>query len=215
MIDYVYISFIAIALCIGLICTNRSSHISYKLLNIFLAVTLCNEVLCFILKKQYINTHLNYNIYYYFRFPFLGFIYYKLHPSYKIVPSLVKFFLALTVILFLLSLYLYNGITKLHTIYLLAGGIFVILLSLLHFYILLKNEDAINPFQARFFWVATGLFFYFLGILPFLGILNFLVKKDLIFASHQLIIAKLLSVLLYSLIMIDYLIQWKQMKLKY
>jgi hypothetical protein len=58
------------------------------------------------------------------------------------------------------------------------------------------------------------LFFYFLGVIPFLGIINFLVKTDLILAAHQLIIAKTLSILLYSFIAIDYIIQWKQARLK-
>src|SRR5581483_1698659 len=195
MLDYVYISFIALSLCCGLVCTRRSSHSSYKLLLIFLFVTLFNEAFCYVLKHHKQNTHFYYNLYYYFRFPFLGYIFQRLYSGNKTITIVIKTFYILTIPLFLLCLYLYHGITKLHSIYLVGGGLFIVVLCLLHFYNLLKKDDIHNPFKAPFFWIATGLFFYFLGVIPFLGIINFLVKTDLILAAHQLIIAKTLSIL--------------------
>lgn len=213
MMDYVYISFIAASLLIGLICTTRSSHISYKLLLIFLLVTLTNEITCFILKNNNISTYPLYNIYYYFRFPFLGLIFYKLYPTDKSIPLIVKLFWGLSIILLFVFLHQYGGIKKLHVNYLITGGIFIILLALLYFYVLFKSEEVTNSFRTRFFWISAGFFFFFLGTIPFFSILRPLVKKYPAFASNQLIITKLLSILLYSLIAIDYYIQWKQKKL--
>lgn len=212
MLDFIYIAVIALSLLCGLIFIKRSSHISYKLLLLFLLVTLFNEIFCYFLKKQRTNTHFYYNIYYYFRFPFLGFVFYRLLSSKKIVTIFIRIFWGLTGVLFFVCLYLYNGMNKLHTIYLLSGGLFVLMLCLFNFYFLLKDEDIVNPFKTRFFWISTGLFLYFLGILPFLGVINLLIKQDIIFANHQLIITKSLSIFLYSLIATDYFIQWKQMR---
>ncbi len=215
MLDLVYMSFIAASIVTGLVFLKASSHVSYKLLLVFLIVTLSNEVLCYFLKKALINTHFFYNLYYYFRFPFLGLIFYRLlYPNKFFVWFIVSFFI-LTVVLFFICLRLYGGLYKLHTIYLLSGGIFVIALCLLYLLSLLRSDEVINPLQTPFFWTSTGLLFYFLAVLPFLGVLNFLVKKDIIFASQYLILTKIMSLILYSLIAIDFYIQWKQVKLKY
>lgn len=214
MIDFIYISFIGLSIIVGLIFTRKSSQLSYKLLVGFLIITFCNEVLCYILKQNRINTHLFYNIYYYFRFPFLGLVFYKLLTEQKIIANFIQFFWIISILLFFVCIYLY-GIRKLHTIYLLSGGVFILLLCLSRFLTLLKNEEVTNPLRSPFFWISTGLFFYFLGVLPFLGVINFLVKQDIIFAGNQLVITKILSIFLYSLIALDYFIQWKQAKLEY
>src|SRR4051794_21615749 len=72
MMDIIYMSFIGLSVLCGLIFLKKSSHIAYKLLLIFLIVTLSNEITCFFVKQNHDQTQVYYNIYYYFRFPFIG-----------------------------------------------------------------------------------------------------------------------------------------------
>jgi len=103
----------------------------------------------------------------------------------------------------------------LHSNYQLSGGLFVIILCLIHFYNILKKSKNENPLTTAFFWTAAGLFFYFLGILPFYGIINVLLNKAMIFAGEYLMLIKSLSIFLYTLIGIDFYIQWIHLRSKY
>lgn len=196
----------------GLIFTKKSSHFSYKLLLSFLLVTFLNESICLYIKIKHLgSTYIFYNLYYYFRFPLLGWIFfYLLSNIYQ--KSIVWIFLVITVFFFVYNTFYLYGIHSLHSNYLLAGGIFIISLCTMHFYNILKNSKKKNPLTTPFFWIASGLFFYFLGIQPFFGIINLLLKKDMIFVSEYLVIIKSLSIFLYSLIAIDFYIQWKNSK---
>ena len=212
ILDIIYISIILFSLIIGLIFTKKSSQFSYKLLLIFLTVTFLNESVCFYIKtKQLGSTYIFYNFYYYMRFPILGYMFLLFFEN--------RFHIILVYLFWLLSaglgyynfFYLY-GLNRLHSNYLLAGGIFTIILCLTHFYNILKKSRRENPITAPFFGVAVGLFFFFLGMLPFFGIINLLLKKDIIFVSEYLVLIKALSIFLYSLIGLDFFIQWKQLK---
>lgn len=211
-LDFAYIGFIFFAIICGLIFTKKSSHISYKLLLVFLAVTFMNESICLYIKTNRIgSTYIYYNFYYYFRFPVLGIMFLYLFQS-KIQKIIIYFFWLLSIVLFLLNLFYLYGLHSLHSSYLLSGGIFTIVLCLIHFYNILKNSKKKNPLKTPFFAVAIGLFFFFLGMLPFFGIINLLLKKDIIFVSEYLVLIKALSIFLYSVIALDYFIQWKQLK---
>lgn len=211
-LDFIYLGIIFLTVISGLVFTKKSSHFSYKLLLVFLVVTLLNEVVCFYIKTNRLgSTYVFYNLYYYFRFPILGWMFLYLFQN-KFQKIFVYFFLILSIIFFLLNVFYFHGFNSLHSNYLLAGGIFVIILCLVHFYNILKNSRKENPLTTPFFAVATGLFFYFLGILPFFGIINLLLKKDIIFVSQYLTLVKSLSIFLYTLIGVEFYIQWKRLK---
>ncbi len=208
-LDILYISFILLALVIGLIFTKKSSQFTYKLLLSFLLITFLNESICFLIKTKHLgSTYIFYNIYYYFRFPILGCMFLEIFFNRYQKIFVYLFFVFSIALFFINSFYLY-GFNSLHSNYLLSGGVFVIILSLVHFYNILKNSKKKNPLKTPLFWVATGLFFYFLGILPFYGIINLLLKSDMIFVSEYLTIIKSLSIFLYTLIAIEFYIQWK------
>ena len=212
MLDYIYLSFIAACIICGLVFTKRSSHIAYKLFLFFLIVTFANETVCYYLKiKNTIHTNFLYNIYYYFRFTFLGIIFYSLLYKNRAAIIFIRAFWLLSVFLFFIFYQLYHGIfNQLHTRYLMLGGIFVIINCLLLFYQSVKDERVISPFEFPFFICATALFLYFLGILPFFGVINLLVKKYPSLATSPAIVAKSLSIVFYSLISFDYFLQWKR-----
>ncbi len=212
ILDYVYIIFIFLSLLTGLLLIKRASRISYKLLLLFLLITFLNESICLYIKTNELgSTYIFYNFYYYFRFPVLGamFLYFFKNKFQRIF---IYLFWVFSGILFVLNFFDLYGLHRLHSNYLLSGGIFTITLCLIHFYNILRKSKRQNPLTAPFFAVATGLFFFFLGMLPFFGIINLLLKKDIIFVAEYLVLIKSLSIFLYSVIGIDFFIQWKQLK---
>lgn len=199
-----------------MIFTKKSSHIAYKLFLFFLCVTFFNEVVCYFLKSR-MHTIIFYNIYYYFRFPFLAVVFQTIFSTKnKFINYFIKSFYFISVILFFTCYYLYNGLYKqVHTIYLLIGGVFVIINCLLLFYQSVKDEEIISPFAFPFFICSMALFFYFLVILPFFGIINFLARSETLFSKNPSLVAKIISTIFYSLISIDYYLQWKRMRSQY
>jgi hypothetical protein len=212
LIDFIYISFIGISLIVGLFFLKKTSPLWYLLLLVFLAVTLVNEITCYFFKKEMVNTIANYNIYYYFRFPILGFIYFDAMKRNRISNYLSKVFIFISLFFLAINIYNYHTFYKLHTNYLLAGGLFIIIFSLVYLYNLIRSDLLTNPLITPFFWISIGFLFYFLGILPSLGVIKILAKKSMAIASQQLVISKSLSIVLYSLISFGFYLQWKQTK---
>lgn len=178
----------------------------------FLLITLLNEIYCYHLKKNMINTLVYYNIYNYYRFPFLSVIYFFASDKSKVTLVVLKIFISLSVFLFTFNLFTYKNFFKLHSNYFLFGGVSIIIFSLAYLYYLLKKNSLINPLTIPFFWVSTGFLIYFLGVIPSIGVLNILASKNYIIASDKLLVAKLLSIVLYSLLSFSFYFQWKQTK---
>ena len=198
-----------------MIFTGRSSHISYKLLLLFLFITFSNELIAYLLiRYKHANTHLLYNIYNYFRFPFLCFIFSKILPKEKPFTTLIKWFYYLVPVLMIVC-FVFNGLHKLHILYVTTGYVFLIFLCMGFFYTHIKKDEMQNPLLQPFFWIATGFMFYFLGILPYMVLINYLVKNHMSIARNYYLIVKALNFVLYMLIAVDYIIQWRKLTLKY
>ena len=214
-LDIIYISFIFLSSLSGLIFVKKTSHFSYKLLIIFLIITGLNESVCLYIKNNnHGSTYVLYNFYYYFRFTIFGVMFFLLSIN-KVEKKLILIFLLLSPLLFFLNTFYLYGLLLLHSNYQLLGGIMIIILCLFQFFKLIRNTKQSNPLTTPFFWTSTGLFFYFLCSLPFFGIINLLVKRDVIFVNDYLIIVKSLSIFLYSLIGIDFFVQWRFQKSEY
>lgn len=199
----------------GFIFVRKQSHIAYKLLLLLLVVTLANETMCYFFKNTgFMHTIVFYNLYWYFRFPLLGLIFFKIFGNKnKAIDYFIKGFWILSIIFFIICWYLYKGLfEQMHTLYLAAGGVFVIINCLLLFYQSLKNDDVIRPIEFPFFISAVAFFLYFLGILPFFGIANLLTLKYPVLADNPSIIARSLSLFIYSFFAFDFFVQWKIMK---
>ena len=215
LIDFIYISFIAASVITGLLLVKKASPVWNKALVFFLMVTLFNEVLCYFLKKRAVNTIAFYNCYSYFRFPMLAWIYFDVLKKQRIQRPVFVSFLVLTVLLFIFNLFFYKSFFVLHSSYFLAGGIYVIILSLIYTYSLMDKDSLQNPLREPFFWISSGFLLYFLGALPFIGAIKLLTKYNTVLASQQLIITKSMSIVLYSLITIGFVLQWKKKNYSY
>ncbi len=224
ILDVIYLSFIALSMICGLIFTKRASHRCYKIFLIILVLTTLNETGSFVVKylanihkiNLIVNTHPNYNVYFYIRFILLGMIFQSIFTrKNKLIYYFINLFYVTTIVMFFFCYNLYSGINKIHTAYYMTGGVFVIINCLLLFYESINNDEVVSPFEFPFFLSAVALFLLFLGILPFMGMINFLAKYNASLFENQQIIIKCLNVVFYSLISVDYYLQWKRMKLLY
>ena len=209
LLDIIYLSFIAFSVICGLIFTKRASHKCYKIFLIVLILTTLNETGSFVVKflayshkiDLVVNTHPNYNVFFYLRFTLLGMIFQSIFTrKNKLVYYSIQLFYIVTIVMFFVCYNLYDGIRKIHTVYYITGGAFVIINCLLLFYQSVNNDEVVSPFEFPFFLSAVALFLLFLGILPFMGMINFLAKYNASLFENQQIIIKCLNVVFYSLI---------------
>ncbi len=224
LLDIIYLSFIAFSVICGLIFTKRASHKCYKIFLIVLILTTLNETGSYVVKylasihkiNIKVNTLPNYNIFFYLRFILLALIFQSIFTrKNKLIYYCINLFYVISIVMFFVCYNLYDGIKKIHTVYYITGGVFVIVNCLLLFYQSVNNEEEVSPFEFPFFLSAVALFLLFLGILPFMGMINFLTKYNARLFENQQIIIKCLNVVFYSLISLDYYKQWKRMKSAY
>ncbi len=217
MLNFIYLSFMFVSILFGFAFVKKQSQISFKLLLIFLIVSFCNEIFCYyLLHKLSLSTIKYYNFYYYFRFVFLGSIFYTLFRQYKkIYKILYLLFCLLTISLFFYCFNKYDGMEFQYAEYFFAGCCFIIFSCLLYLLDLYQRSDDIPLLDNLFFISTIALLIYFIGVMPFTGIINYMVKKNAGLAVYQKTISQSLSIVFYSLLAFDFYIQWKNLKLKY
>lgn len=206
--DNLYLYFIGLSVAAGLISLKNGLTLPLKLLLIFLCYTLANELIVFFIKG---SNHWLYNIYYYIRFPLLSAIYLQLLVTPVLKKIIIGFLLSLPV-WFALSYYQVGGIHKLHTATLLAGSVAIVFMSTSYLYELLRYPNEGSLFQKPFFWISTGLLFYFLGIIPYMGSINYLVKNHMALAMQLYNIIDILNLVMYTLFVVAFISTWNRRK---
>lgn len=208
-IDFFYIGLIGLSFLIGLFTMWKAGQLSYTLLCVLLLITFINESVSFYIKLNGLgNTYIYYNIYYFIRFALIGLIYYFLFKN-KMQRGFVLFFFLVSSFFLVHSFFYLNYFTQLNTKYLLTGGVFTIVCCLILFTNILKKATKSNPLTQPFFFISTGFFFFFLGILPFYGIVNLLLRNNVIVTTQYLSLVKMMSIFLYLLITADFIVQWR------
>lgn len=217
MLNYIYLFFILISILVGFVFVKKQSQLAFRLLLIYIVITFCNELYCYyLLNHLVVSTVPNYNIYFYVRFIFLGGIFLNIFRQYKKLYKIIfLLFCGLSIFLFFYCYQKYNGFGLLHTEYFFAGCCFIIISCLLYLLDLYQRSDDLPLLDNVFLISTVGLLLYFIGVMPFTGIINYLAKNNLILVDYQKTISKSLSIVFYSLLAFDFYIQWKNLKLKY
>jgi hypothetical protein len=203
---------ISLAILIALFTTNKRTSKEFKILLFFLIATGLNTLIIRITSNHQIRNHFIQNIYNYIRFPLLAWAYFHFFKTRHSNWYKISFALWLMTPLLIVYSLIHNGWNTLNTPYMVAGSVFVIICALLYFYFLFNADNVLQPFRFPLFWSSVGFFFYFLSILPSFGIFNLLMADDLLLAKRIFILSNAMGIILYSLISLDFLIQWKQQK---
>jgi hypothetical protein len=201
---------IGIATIIGIIIAPKLASKPYKLLMAYLIITFINSIALSITSNLHIRNHFIVNIYMYLRFPLLAWIYhliFKWQQQKGYYLSLLLWIITPPLLIYCL---VELGGNQLHTPYMIAGSVIIILAILFFFYHMFASEDLITPLKYPFFWTSVGLFFFFLLLMPSRGIINILISSNVVAARQASIILQVYNCILYSLIGIDFIIAWKQ-----
>ncbi|MES2882799.1 MAG: hypothetical protein V4676_11665 [Bacteroidota bacterium] len=206
--DNLYLYFIALSVAAGLISLKNKLPLTLKVFLVFLCYTLVNEL---ITVKMNGANHWLYNIYNYIRIALLSFIYLKLLVT-PILKKIIKGFLISLPAWFAISFFLLDGIHQLHTPTVLAACVAFVFMSTGYLYELLLYPTQENLLRKPFFWISTGILFYFLGNLPYLGSINYLVKKDMKLAMQLYYIVYILNAVMYTLFVVAFVSTWNRRK---
>ena len=147
-----------------------------------------------------------------FEFNLLFFFYYGISKN-EITKKSVKTFIIVFNLLLIISSFFYGSIyfyTVYNTITPVFGGVMVSIILMLYLREILLSEEIINYRRNIFFWITTGLLFYYLGTLPLAAIFDFMKKGSGFTELYN--IQFLLIIIMHSCFLIGLLWGWKKVK---
>jgi hypothetical protein len=155
--------------------------------------------------SEFDSNHWVYNIYHYFYFMLMGFVYYHQLKGDLMRAAIQMFRIAFTVF-FLFNSFFWQGIGTYQTFTVVVGGSFMIILAAAYFWELLVSPENERITKDPFFWFSFGLIVFYGGTIPFLGMLNYLAVRFYDFTVfYQLYIFNGFSIFLNSLILVGFL----------
>lgn len=147
-----------------------------------------------------------YNFFLPFQAMFLAVIFFR-NVSKSFLRRSIVVFLFLFPFAVLMNTIFFQGFTETFQSYtFLIGGLFMIYLSISYFYELFSNPvlAEIDILQLPFFWISTGMLFYFSGAFLWGGYVNFFIDNDYVLAGSISRITTILASLMYTLFAIGF-----------
>lgn len=150
---------------------------------------------------------------------FAEFIFYGLFlRSILLQPSFKRLFLLLVFIVCLVSIFdnfFFHGFWRLNSYAIILNSISIIAFACIYFHELLKyNIDNIEIAKYPFFWIVTGLLFYYLGMFAFFVSFEYMAyRNNYSYYSFFKIISLISNIILYSCFSIAFLCNKRTMKL--
>ncbi len=170
----------------------------------FLLLALPVETIGYYTKQQGIRNHLMYNVFFLVEFTFLNFIYYQAIPLER-VRKIIRVHSLAFIGLFLVNATFVQGWTLFNSYMFLVGGLSVLTWIGIYFFQLLTNPTPPELRKQPLFWISTGLLFFFPGITPIYGMLNYLNSNYANIAVQSFAIIPLLFVIKYALLGVGFL----------
>jgi len=194
----IYHYIIAIGVIIGFIRLHRLDLL-LKTLPFFLSLTVFVELAT---PLRLIHFHGNnswfFNIFTTIEFLYYSLIFFKLSKSHfqrKIIAITAGAFLIFTSI----NIFFIQGFRKFHTISYRVGAVMVVVWCCLYFRQLMQSSEYIILIRNPYFWISTGLLFFYLGFFFYFSAFDYIVYKKIKFSKELFgIISDTLNILLYS-----------------
>lgn len=170
------------------------------------------ELICYYLKIVHVNNLIIYN----FWFP-LEFLFYTFWISNYLQSKIVKkvfnilmgVYVAVVIIIYSISANLF----KFNTIAFQLGFILLLPVALLKLYELINQPIISNPLYTPLFWLITGILVSYVFSLAQFSALNYLHINNKFLSEALKKINFILADILYSCIIIYFILKWKQKKL--
>jgi len=201
-LKYAYIVFIGLAFITSLAALYRASErpAHLRLFSVLLGLTFVVECFAALLFKP---LHWGSNVPLYNSFMLVEFMayawYYHMILKTGWARQLARLFLFLFPPFWAWVVFWVFGILHWNSYVVVAGSVFTIFVSAAYYYEIFTRQADINLLDTPEFWIATGLLIFYACNLPYIGMLNYLVKNYMPLAKTFLVILKILNILMYSI----------------
>ncbi|MDB5150463.1 MAG: hypothetical protein JWQ57_4483 [Mucilaginibacter sp.] len=215
LLDHIYIYLIPLALsaAVSLRSFRLTALKSYRLISVFLIITLAVEIfaitwkLCLYKTSYWCFSQSNLFIYCAFlsvRLVFLLLIYYPVLQS-PVVRQIIRYSSGPLLCFFVINYFFIQTPNQVNTYSIIILHLVAIMLALVFFYQVLKDKNIIRLSAHPMIWISLGTLIYHAGTLPFFLFLNYLNKEYVALAYAFLDINQGLNIIMYSLYLIAFL----------
>jgi hypothetical protein len=170
-----YLVTVLISFLISLISFQFKYPIHLKLFSVFLAITVCTELIANFL-LDYLNLKNNYIVYNYFilvQYPLLAYFFRAIIVS-KRIKNIAVLFMFIFPAFWLVTTIFVFGLNNWNSYSVMLGDLFVICVASRYLFELFTSDQLINFTVSSEFWIAAALFFYCCCEIPITGLLNYL-----------------------------------------
>ncbi|MEO5681520.1 MAG: hypothetical protein ABIQ88_02705 [Chitinophagaceae bacterium] len=200
-----------VASLVGVLFLKENRKFPLVLFPGFLLITFIGEYYGIESSARNQNNTLFYNLFTWFEFVFYLFFFWSISRSGKI-KRLNFFIMLFYLVITLLNIFFYQGIEQFHSYTYVLGCILVVVNAILYFYFLFRLPESVSLVRNPFFWIATGLMFYYTCTFSLFGLTNFIITNGY-YTTLLTIIGDILNILLYSLYVIAFLCRLNLRKL--
>lgn len=181
---------------------NKERHI--RVLVFFLLVELFVELLGSYYKVHHKSNTLLFTLYSVVEFSFYLYFFNTIlsNPRFK---QIIRIFRIVIPVICLLDIFLVQGYSKFNTYSFIFSSIVVDICAVAYFFQLFKNAAKLNLLKLPEFWIVSGVLFFYICSLSFLGIINYASSLPRLIAREMHNLFVLINILLYLMITIAFL----------
>lgn len=199
VLTYIYLVTLFVSFLSSLISFRLDLPFHLKLFSVLLGLTVLVELTAnfWIVYLKGSNFWL-YNAFTLLEFWVYGYFYYQLIRL-RLLRRVIFLFLLIFPIFWAVTVFFLFGFNTWNSYVLIVGDFFSIVFALMYYYQVISNREVQPLRHLTEFWIATGMLIYYLGALPYFGMLNFLVELG----KHNLVIRHVTTTLYYVLQVLD------------
>jgi hypothetical protein len=187
--------------CLTAIAVFRKTQLlSYRWFAVFIVFISILETIENYMAFKSINNHFFFNIIFALELTLLP-LFFKYWLHLLKVKKIITGFLFIFPVLLLVNTIWIQGFYTLQTYTYVLGGSFVLLLSVAYLRELYTDEETHNIFRNPVFWFSIAYLIYFAVFVPYFGMLNYLVKNQLEFATKYYLIIIDATICLYNVLL--------------
>lgn len=208
LLTHAYIVVIGVAFTTSLLSFKLDYPIHLRLFSLLIGVTFIVEFSAyFIVRWFHLRTNLPlYNIFMLVEFTTYA-IYYCIIIRSSIHKKIILSFVILYPLFWLISVFLIFGLSNWNSYIIITGSLFTIYTSVAYYHQLITEVELVKLRYNPEFWIATGLIVFYTCNLPYVGMLNYLIKNHLAIARQLLVLLQILVILMYSIFTYAFLCQ--------
>lgn len=198
LLDYIYVTSVLIAFLSSLISFRLDFPSNLKLFSCLLGLTFLVELTASILLVLHIRNFWLYNLFMLVEFSCYGY-YYLQFIKISLLQRVLKTFLVIFPTFWAVTIFFVFKLTIWNSYVIVFGSFFTVLFSFMYYYQLITSPEIQPLRKLPEFWIATGMLTFYLGALPFYGMLNFLIHSHRTVAITLADVLEIMNIIMYGL----------------